>query len=321
MRRRIVRLAAAAAAAFLLAEALCRVAGVTDFPLYDVDAEIGYLPKADQSGRFLHRNAWVFNEKHMGVVGWDPSHHPNLMLIGNSVVLGGLPYDESQELAALVEHRLGAPYRVYPIATGGWTNLNEMAYLDRNPDVVAAADFFVWEVMTDDFEGLRQWTGDLLWPRRRPLLASLYTFERYVLPMLMPQGPAAASPPARRNPAALARFADRLQTLKDRGAILVYPRQSDLEAASAGKEWFAERPFIEALCAKYDLVLIDVAADGRWNERSYRDGQHPTVQGNEVLADLIVSRLAKLLGKRAQATENELPQPHEEAALGLRTWK
>jgi hypothetical protein len=65
MRSRIAIIASLVA--IVLFEATVRISGVTDFPIYDVENEIGYLPKANQSGTFLEKNDWYFNGKSMPV--------------------------------------------------------------------------------------------------------------------------------------------------------------------------------------------------------------------------------------------------------------
>jgi hypothetical protein len=47
----------------LAAEVGVRMAWFVDFPLYDADASIGYIPKANQRGNFLNKNDRVINEK------------------------------------------------------------------------------------------------------------------------------------------------------------------------------------------------------------------------------------------------------------------
>jgi hypothetical protein len=51
-----------------------------------------YILAANQHGRFLNRNAWYFNDRHMGnISNWRQEKHPDFLLIGNSIVLGGNP--------------------------------------------------------------------------------------------------------------------------------------------------------------------------------------------------------------------------------------
>ena len=131
-----------------ITEPAVRLSGAADFPVYHVDNEIGYIPQPNQSGNFLLTHSWVFNDRSMGTARpWNPKQRPNILLIGNSIVMGGNHYDQKQKLGSLLQNNIGDAYTVWPIAAGGWTNVNETVYLKRNPDVAASPRFFVWEYM------------------------------------------------------------------------------------------------------------------------------------------------------------------------------
>ncbi len=68
-----------------------RLSGVVDFPVYDSDREIGYVLRPNQSGTFLQKNAQVVNDQSMSTTKWAPNGSRDLLLIGDSVVLGGNP--------------------------------------------------------------------------------------------------------------------------------------------------------------------------------------------------------------------------------------
>jgi hypothetical protein len=142
-----------------------RFAGLVDFPTYTVDNEIGYIIKPNQSGSFLEKNRWAFNDKSMGTSSaWSPTNHVNVLLIGNSIIMGGNPYDQPDKVGPQIQQILGESYAIWPIAVGGWSNVNETIYLERNEDVVRAADFFVWEYMDGGLSGLSTWRNDYVWP-------------------------------------------------------------------------------------------------------------------------------------------------------------
>src|SRR5579864_1123682 len=128
---------------FLVSEFAVRASGLTDFPLYNVDSEIGYLPAPNQQGSFLHKHSWAYNDRSMGVASaWNPAGHTNILLIGNSIVSGGNPFDQKEKLGPLIQETIGDTYALWPISAGGWTNINEIVYLNRNPDVAKSAQFF-----------------------------------------------------------------------------------------------------------------------------------------------------------------------------------
>ena len=87
----------------------------------------------------------------------------NIMVIGNSIVMGGNPLDQKDKLIPQIEKNLGSKYAVWPVGIGGWTTVNEMAYLARNPDVVKSTNFFIWEYMPGGLSGLSEWRGMPMW--------------------------------------------------------------------------------------------------------------------------------------------------------------
>src|ERR1700754_881332 len=118
MRRTTRRLLVAAlltVAVLAVLEIYLRTSGVVDFPIYDVSSSLGYIPKPSQSGAFLDKNHWTFNDKSMGAGPWNPDGHPNILLIGNSVIMGGNPYDQPQKIGPLLETALDNRYAVWPI--------------------------------------------------------------------------------------------------------------------------------------------------------------------------------------------------------------
>ena len=69
-----------------------RSQGIVDFPIYDTDEGIGYIPKAGQAGSYLNRFPWLVNERNMTAGPWKPNEKPDLLLIGDSIVWGGEEY-------------------------------------------------------------------------------------------------------------------------------------------------------------------------------------------------------------------------------------
>ena len=111
----------------LSSEAFVRSLGVVDFPLYQANMQIGYIPALSQQGSFLNRNDWKFNSLHMGAPEFLPGPVLDLLLVGDSVVYGGNAYRQSDRLgpalqASLQLHSPGA--LVWPISAGSWALRN-----------------------------------------------------------------------------------------------------------------------------------------------------------------------------------------------------
>jgi hypothetical protein len=272
---------------------------VVDVPTYNVDKEIGYVVKPGQSGSFLRKNRWVFNDRSMGTEeNRAPTKHANILVIGNSIVMGGNPYDQKDKVGPLIQQGMGSDYSVWPIAAGGWTNLNESVYLERNSDVTAAANFFVWEYMSDGLSGLRPWPGDYVCPREQPTWATWYVFRRYVVPRLTSVPTSELPPVGDAGPDNLKHFEAEVTRLSKAtlsnvtkraspGILFLYPTQEEYGAMKRGEEWLPERSELERICRANGLKLIDVARNPDWNETLYRDGLHPTATGNAVLARIL----------------------------------
>jgi hypothetical protein len=308
----------AAIVLFATAELGARLSGAVDFPLYAVDEELGYFVKPGQSGRFLNRNAWFFNEKSMPTQdSWTQAKRNNIMLIGNSIVMGGNAYDQSDKLEPLISKDLGPGYTVWPLATGGWTNVNESAYLRRNPDVVQATNFFVWEFMYGGLHELSRWRGEYIFPSKKPLIASWYVFRRYVIPKFIQVDTNELPPTGEMESRNLKEFESkvaRLSTvsgLPQPGIIFLYPDKLQLRAARQAREWLPERPALEDICKRYNLKLVDVAANPEWTESMYRGGTHPTVEGNRVLAHILASAIATTFAPAGAKTADQAKTPDQ----------
>lgn len=294
-RRPLMWTIAAIGAVMVIGELGVRLIGLLDFPIYSVDAGIGYIPRPDQHGCFLNKNCWDFNDRSMGVANpWNPASRPNVLLIGNSIVMGGNPYDQHEKLGPLIQQSLGPRCAVWPIAAGGWTNVNETVYLQRHPEVVRGASFFVWEYMAGGLSGLADWKGEYLWPDHRPLWGFGYATRRYLLPRIFKSQISELPPRGALDERREADFESMLGALTEAigrpgsGMLFLYPDRAQLLAARSGQDWLPERSVILQLAQKYGLRVIDVATYPQWNIADYReDATHPTVQGNHVLAGIL----------------------------------
>jgi hypothetical protein len=279
-----------------------RLSGICDVPTYAVGNDIGYIPTPTQSGKFLNKNSWVFNDRSMGSEDrWTPTRRPNILLIGNSVIMGGNPYDQKDKLGPLIQRGVGERYAVWPIAAGGWTNVNETVYLEKNPDVVRADNFFVWEYMSGGLSQLSEWRGEYVWPSKKPIWATWYVLRRYVLPNFISFNMNELPPTGSLDSSSLANFELEISKLsgatgrKISGIIFFYPDKAQLFAAKNGLEWLPERKILERIAATHGLKIVDVARSPEWNEGLYRDGTHPTAEGNTVLAQILTAAVTDAL--------------------------
>jgi hypothetical protein len=276
--------------------------GLTDFPIYRFDSDLGYIPAPNQSGRFLNRNAWSFNDYSMATdVRWDHSVASNVLLIGNSIVQGGGPLDQKDRLGTVLQNSLGSRFRVWPIAVGGWSNVNETSYLERFADVAKASDFFVWEYMAGGLSELSHPRSEYLTPSAQPWFASWYVTRRYLLPRYFDFGESELPPTGIPKPENLARFEAMITQLSGsadggpRGIIFLYPEKDKFSLARDGQEWLPERAQIEALARRHKVLIIDIARQSEWKESLYRDPAHLTAEGNRVLGQILLRGMQSVM--------------------------
>jgi hypothetical protein len=278
-------------------EILVRAAGLTNFPLYDREPGVDYIARANQAGRFLGRNRWAFNDRHLGVDGaWRAGAHPNVLLVGNSIVMGGNPFDQPEKLGPQLERRLEG-LTVWPAATGGWSTVNEMAFLDDNRDVEASADAVIWEVMPGQFARANPWQGELTFPTRRPVCAFCYVAMRYGVarfwPALAGRETAAPGPRSAAQAARFLAWAEEIARTQHKPlTILLYPTLADWRAAREGRPP-ADEAFVRQVASQSGARLIDLMRDPRWSEVYYRsDETHPTPAGVTALAQILAASAA-----------------------------
>ncbi|MDL2336854.1 MAG: SGNH/GDSL hydrolase family protein [Pseudomonadota bacterium] len=282
-----------------LTELGMRMGGLIEFPVYLRDDYFGYAPGPNQSGRFIRQNDWVFNDLGMGVAEpWKATDRTDVLLIGNSIVLGGNPYDQKDKIAPRIQSHLPSSCALWPVAAGGWTTVNEYRFLERHSDVVAGADFFVWEYMAHQMGGVNMWSRETAHPTQRPTWATGYVVRK-ALDRRFPSTPRFEL----RDPDDAAQNYDQFDLMLKRlveasgrrpaGVIFLYPDQQQLATARSGLEWLADRPLLERLVAKHGLVLIDVASYPQWTAAMYKDGIHPTRDGNALLASILADAVRK----------------------------
>ena len=277
----------------LLAEAGLRLAGVIDFPVYDTDEVIGYIPAPNQRGEFLNRNRWQINERSMGSEHWQPHGQRDLLLLGDSIVWGGNPLNQIDKFGPQLQESI-PQWRVWSASAGSWSVLNQIAYLDRYPDVQREVDVVVWVLNTGDLaRQSSQWASDSIHPRNRPHSALWYATEKYLVPRLATatsnQQPATTMPDM-----IAASTADQLHTrlvqlTGKRVLIVLYPNKTEL--SSTTPHYLAFRQALRSAMGSC-CDWLEVREHPMWNAGLYRDSIHPTPEGNRVLASLIAKQLA-----------------------------
>jgi len=267
-----------------------------EFPIYDVDAKIGYIPSPNQAGTFAGRYSWTLNEYSMLNEPWVPSRERGVLLISDSLVWGEVQMPPGEKLGSCLQTATGSRYRVWSVGAGSWANLNEVEYLRRNEDVVQNIYRLVWIVNYGDFESRSQWRSDFTHPRRRPIFLLGYLIGKIWAPwanqlycrLSGTQGDrkresASVSAETRRELQTWLRGAPR--GLLKRSLVVWYPDVSELRARDRATNSLVSD--VRAIYEASGVRFLDLRAESRWRENYYNDTIHPTAEGNRLLAEVL----------------------------------
>lgn len=160
-----------------------------NFPLYDADSTVGYWVKPNQRGTYLLDHDWAFNSNSMGVSEeFRPSRNFDLLIVGDSLVLGGNPLRQADKLGPIVARNTG--WSVWPVSAGSWAMQNELAFLNRNRSIVERVDAIIFVVNSGDFAKPSSWASQITHPRTYPRSFVWYLFEKccYSSNVIAPKG-------------------------------------------------------------------------------------------------------------------------------------
>ncbi|PXW93249.1 hypothetical protein C7444_12113 [Sphaerotilus hippei] len=269
-------------ALLLFAEVAARLSGVIDFPLYLASSEIGYEFAPNQSGTFLGGKRWNYNEYGMGSGPFLPKDGViDILLVGDSVVLGGNKFDMSERLGAQLERELGVGYKVWPISAGSWALLNELAWMRHNKAVVEAVDTVVIVSNAGDFAVPSSWSCEETHPRSLPYSALVHLVKKYsgVIPLCT------EVPPKKllfRDRSLTQDLIDFSVLFSHKTVAVYYPNKGELLARSVpsgGVDVF-QKTFSSAGVRIIDGVL----GDKGWGLEYYGDDVHPNSAGYGFMA-------------------------------------
>lgn len=268
-------------------ESAVRLSGITDYPLYDADSQIGYIPKASQSGSFLNTHDWAFNALHMGVSEeFKPTDVLDTLLISDSIVYGGNHLTQQEKLGSQLQKVIGG--KVWPISAQSWGLRNELIYLKQHPEVVKQVDQIIFILNGGDFDIASSWVCEMTHPRSYPLLRTTFLLRKYVHDW----DPCGSLLPEYKVPdgdwhAELLSFIQSKEMQGKKITFFMYVGKAEvvdkaMQSGSNGIERFGN-----ALKEMTHQPVYSIARDSRWSASMYRDPMHPTAEGNHVLANII----------------------------------
>ncbi len=197
-RRKAILLLAAVMLVVVVAELICRfLVGLGDPPLYESEASMEYrLRPSTTYWRFHHR--FSVNRYGMRSDDFPPQKSSpqelRVLVIGDSVIYGGVRIDQSQIDTEILKLNLQRQYR-RPVVVGNasaksWGPPNELAYLERFGTF--DADVVILELASHDyadapsFEPVVGVSGE--YPESRPWSAIGDLLKTYVLPTYLHWG-------------------------------------------------------------------------------------------------------------------------------------
>jgi hypothetical protein len=288
-------------------EATARLA--FDFPLYEVDGEVGYWLSPDQRGTFLFTNDWAFNSESLGVgEEFRPTGGVDVLLVGDSIVYGGNGLRQADKLGPLLERRTG--WHVWPLGTPGWALQNELAFLRRDPSLVDRADVIVFVLESMDFAEPTAWKSPYTHPRERPAFYLPYLFDRYVLTTRSTDEP--PFPMKQRDV-----LADWLAFARSVGKPVIVVAYSNRFQGDQACSW-VQRAFTHA----GDWSCFDGLKS--LGQAAFRDDIHPSVAGNRALAAhlevAIASSGSATVSRRGEANGGGVEATPRSLIAALRGW-
>lgn len=271
----------------ILIEAVVRLSGITDYPLYDADNKIGYIPKASQSGSFLNFNDWAFNALHMGVAEeFKATTGLDTLLVSDSIVYGGNQIKQQEKLGPQLQNIMGG--KVWPISAQSWGLRNELIYLRQHPDVVQQVDQIIFILNGGDFDIASSWGCEMTHPRAYTLFRTAFVIRKYVhnwssCGALLPE----YKVPDGDWHIELLSFMQTHEMQGKRVKFFMYVGKPDVLDKSKQTEPNGIEGFGKQLKELTHQPVYSVARDSRWSAAMYRDEIHPTPAGNQTLANII----------------------------------
>lgn len=274
----------------MVAETGLRLGGALDFPLYNADDRVGYIPAANQSGRFLWTHGYSFNDRHMAGGPVENTTARKVLLVGDSVVYGGNPYSESDRLVHAVQ-KLMPNAKVWSLAAGGWAIRNQLAWLEDNADVVNRMNDVVLVInSTDLVPEATMWGCESTHPTQRPWLAAVYYLNKMLKWEDCSEGKPGLHIPKGDWQGRLRQWIAQTLAAGVRVQFVLYPNRAELEAGGA-KALMAET--MTLLQATHRVPAIEMASQPNWQVRHYKDAIHPTPEGNHALAEVLRQMLTQ----------------------------
>jgi lysophospholipase L1-like esterase len=236
----------------------------------------------------MNSHDWRFNELSMGSGPFKPDALKfNLLLVGDSVVLGGNPLTESERLGPQLQKLTN--WQVWPISAGSWALQNELSYVRSHSGILPKIDAIAFVLNSGDFDEPSSWASELTHPRTRPFPGLIFLVEKYALNTAPPAVPAALKV-AHRDwrtdfRAVSAAFAKPV-------FVFLYPDQSEVRDPQRMQRLLMTHASEIKEATRGTARVYNVARQ-EWTLDNYRDGIHPSGKGNMTLAAIFKTDICR----------------------------
>ena len=266
----------------LVLELTLRGIGLGSFPLYEPAARGVYRMRPEQAGQFLRRFEWRYDANGQRNDRIPASFAETTLLVGDSVVDGGVRVAQSDTLAAAATRLSGESF--YCVACHGWSLANSLAALEAVPGWNGAKRL-VLVLNSGDFDNVGYMANELSFPTRRPLWLTAWwvrrkLFRRFQRHLHLPGKAKAIADYVAGDRDWSTVAIDRFRALLAEYAGTVYLVRYPMRG-----EGSMSHPLFDTLAALDPRIRVIDAADATgWSEACYADHMHPNAHGLELLA-------------------------------------
>lgn len=231
-----------------------------------------------------------------------------VMVLGDSVANGGTMLNDDQIFAAVASRRLtaqGCPNEVIDAAAGGWSLLDEIAWVNEHG--LHGASLVVWTINYMDLDQGKS-TSSILdsnpsFPSREPPLALWEIARRYALPRLglgTSAADAGSSGAGTFSPAAALRITAAVRDFKayldERNIPLMVIYHEGREAAGPERQASEQRLLTDLAAMKVPVLETGLAKDPA-RASLFTDLIHPNAAGHERIGTKLGDKLAAICRK------------------------
>jgi hypothetical protein len=170
--------------------------------------------------------------------------------------------------------------RIWPVAAGSWSFLNELRYLRAHDYMLPSFDRLVFVLNSEDFGEASSWLSENTHPTHQPFSSSLYILRKYLVT------PAIAAKAGDNN--WRAEFSWLRQRYRGPLTIVMYPTRSEMEDKKLRHDRLDVRMDDIGL-QNADFIAADATPE--WSINDYKDDIHATDEGTKKLAAHIVSKI------------------------------